>query len=289
MLPRQTHCLLLLSLLSPSFADIIIQPTNGAPVVISASVTNTLRATFSRRFDAHAAAATVAPDIPAIAPRQVTAGPVATGLYTLPSLPAARSAAPCVAACLVPDTFLDVPACNPRPGPGGDDSNFGLVTDACVCLAPLDSLDVVTGCVSQSCGVAATQSADAIPVSQGVAIAASLYQSYCSSKFPASALSSATIAQGGAPGGGPQTRTGGLGATSTGAAGQGPRPAGPALSDMYETLKQIPGIQIQFAHRRSQGNHRRLPRLPRLPIPGGCHLSMRWMERKSEVRVHLSF
>lgn len=221
-----------------SKAQIVISPSGGkpvtipggspaSPIIISVSATSTLRFTVGPRHngeedvvtaaDGLLASTTAPPRAPSITPPPVSS----TGLYTLPSLPGARSAPLCVAACLLPDTFGDL-AC--ASASTGNDTSFGLVSDNCACVAsPLDAVDAVTDCILQSCGLAPGTAIDSVGVSAGISTATSLYQSYCLDKFGSAALASATSAENAVGtrttplGGASPTRTG-MGATSSAAA-----------------------------------------------------------------------
>lgn len=101
-----------------------------------------------------------------------------SGLYSLESLPAYLSlTVSCLQNCLLP-IGLDEP------------TNCDTQTNDCACLsAPVEAQEAITSCLSTVCsGVSGSQ------LSAYASTATSLYLSYCSARYPASALASASSA-----------------------------------------------------------------------------------------------
>lgn len=101
-----------------------------------------------------------------------------SGLYSIESLPAFKSlTASCLQNCLLP-IGLDEP------------TNCDDQTNDCACLsAPVEAQQAITDCLSTVCsGVSGSQLAGY------ASTATSLYLSYCSARYPAAALASATAA-----------------------------------------------------------------------------------------------
>ena len=99
-----------------------------------------------------------------------TAANVSAAQYTITAPPAVQSQPSCVFNCLIPIGMADPSGC--------DD-----VTNECACLnAPMDALDVLTGCIETVC-LSST--------STYAAAATSLYQSYCQSVFGSAEFSQA--------------------------------------------------------------------------------------------------
>ena len=95
-------------------------------------------------------------------------------ITVLPVVASMQSSIPCLYNCLVPIGLADPSGCNE-------------VSNDCACLsAPAGAQQVITECINTVCNSSTSQYAST---------AVSLYQSYCSSAYPAALLSSATSAE----------------------------------------------------------------------------------------------